>query len=113
MRRIGFDLLPQLSHEHPEVFRLVHRVRAPDRFQDDAVRQHAPRIAHQQREQLEFLRRESNFLVAAQHAAAVVIDREIAEQGRIWAENCAGGGAQFSIVVPAESRPTAPAEQTA
>ena len=37
----------------------------------------------------------------------------IAEQGRIWAENCAGGGAQFSIVVPAESRPTAPAEQTA
>ena len=43
------------------------------------MRQHAPRIAHQQREQLEFLRRESNFLVAAQHAAAVVIDREIAE----------------------------------
>ena len=34
-----------------------------------------------------------------------------AEQGRIWAENCAGGGAQFSILVPAESR--AATEQTA
>ena len=27
-----------------------------------------------------------------------------AEQGRIWAENCAGGGAQFTIEVPAEVR---------
>jgi two-component system sensor histidine kinase KdpD len=28
-----------------------------------------------------------------------------AERGRIWAENCPDGGAQFSIVVPAESKP--------
>lgn len=27
-----------------------------------------------------------------------------AEHGRIWAENCPGGGARFTIVVPAESR---------
>ncbi len=27
-----------------------------------------------------------------------------AERGRIWAENCADGGAQFTIVVPAESK---------
>jgi two-component system, OmpR family, sensor histidine kinase KdpD len=27
-----------------------------------------------------------------------------AEQGRIWAENCPDGGAQFTIVVPAETR---------
>jgi two-component system, OmpR family, sensor histidine kinase KdpD len=33
-----------------------------------------------------------------------------AEQGRIWAENRPDGGAQFSIVVPAEVQP-APAEQ--
>jgi K+-sensing histidine kinase KdpD len=37
----------------------------------------------------------------------------MAEEGRIWAENCANGGAQFSIVVPADSRPAAAAEQTA
>ncbi|MFA5909114.1 MAG: DUF4118 domain-containing protein [Vicinamibacterales bacterium] len=28
-----------------------------------------------------------------------------AEQGRIWGENCADGGAQFTMVVPAEARP--------
>ena len=33
-----------------------------------------------------------------------------AEQGRIWAENRPGGGAEFSIVVPAERQP-APVEQ--
>jgi len=32
-----------------------------------------------------------------------------AERGRIWAENCPDGGAQFSIVVPAESKPVAAA----
>jgi len=30
-----------------------------------------------------------------------------AERGRVWAENRAGGGAQFSMLVPAESRPAA------
>jgi len=34
-----------------------------------------------------------------------------AEQGRIWAENCASGGAQFTIVVPAESKTATPVEQ--
>lgn len=32
-----------------------------------------------------------------------------AEGGRIWAENCADGGAQFTIVVPAETRAAAAA----
>ena len=27
-----------------------------------------------------------------------------AEHGRIWGENCADGGAQFTIVVPAEAK---------
>ena len=27
-----------------------------------------------------------------------------AEGGRIWAENCADGGAEFTIAVPAESK---------
>jgi two-component system sensor histidine kinase KdpD len=33
-----------------------------------------------------------------------------AEGGRIWAENLASGGAQFSIVVPAETQPAMAAE---
>jgi signal transduction histidine kinase len=27
-----------------------------------------------------------------------------AEHGRIWGENAAGGGAQFTLVVPAEAK---------
>jgi len=34
-----------------------------------------------------------------------------AEQGRVWAENCPDGGAQFTIVVPAESRAATPSSQ--
>jgi two-component system, OmpR family, sensor histidine kinase KdpD len=35
-----------------------------------------------------------------------------AEHGRIWAENRPAGGAQFSIVIPAETHAAIPAEQT-
>ena len=34
-----------------------------------------------------------------------------AERGRIWAENCPDGGAQFTIVVPADSKPATLASQ--
>jgi two-component system, OmpR family, sensor histidine kinase KdpD len=34
-----------------------------------------------------------------------------AEHGRIWAENCSDGGAQFTIVVPAESKAATAADQ--
>jgi len=27
------------------------------------------------------------------------------ERGRVWAENCAGGGARFTIAVPVEQKP--------
>jgi two-component system sensor histidine kinase KdpD len=36
-----------------------------------------------------------------------------AEQGRVWVENCAGGGARFTIAVPAETKPASPVGQTA
>jgi two-component system sensor histidine kinase KdpD len=36
-----------------------------------------------------------------------------AEHGRVWAENCADGGARFTIAVPAETKPAAPVGQTA
>jgi K+-sensing histidine kinase KdpD len=34
-----------------------------------------------------------------------------AQHGRIWAENCADDGAQFTIAVPAERKPTAHLDQ--
>jgi K+-sensing histidine kinase KdpD len=37
----------------------------------------------------------------------------VAERGRIWAENCPDGGAQFTIAVPAASQPSVPADQRA
>ena len=37
----------------------------------------------------------------------------IAERGRIWAENCADGGARFTIAVPAESKAPMLADQHA
>jgi signal transduction histidine kinase len=33
-----------------------------------------------------------------------------AEHGRLWAENCSDGGAQFTIVVPAETKAATPAD---
>ena len=36
-----------------------------------------------------------------------------AEEGRIWAENCADGGARFSIAIPAQRRASDPVEQSA
>src|SRR6185295_18408855 len=36
VRRIRLDFLPQLRDQHPEVFRLADRVRAPDLAQDSA-----------------------------------------------------------------------------
>ncbi len=34
------------------------------------------------------------------------------EQGRVWAENCPDGGAQFTIAVPAPVKESAPARLT-
>jgi signal transduction histidine kinase len=34
-----------------------------------------------------------------------------AENGRVWAENAAGGGSEFFIFVPSESRPSSPAPE--
>jgi K+-sensing histidine kinase KdpD len=33
--------------------------------------------------------------------------------GRVWAENCADGGARFTIAIPADTRPPQPPEDAA
>ena len=35
-----------------------------------------------------------------------------AEHGRVWAENCAEGGARFTIAVPAKMKPPHPGDET-
>ena len=76
MRGIDLDLPSKLAHQYPEVLRLIHRIRPPDRFQDRSVREHAIVVPRKQRQQVEFLRRQSNFLVGSNKATPVVIDCE-------------------------------------
>src|SRR5712664_1697197 len=54
-------------------------MRTPDRGQDRAVREHAVRTASQVRKQLELLRREPDFPRTAPYAAAIEVDRNLAE----------------------------------
>src|SRR5207248_9807537 len=60
--RVWLDLLAQLSHQDPQVFRLVHGVRSPDRLQDDTMRQDTVGIMSEQGEQLEFLWRQPDLI---------------------------------------------------
>ena len=60
--RVRLDLLPQLRDQRPQVLRLLDGVGPPHRLEDGAMRQHAIVIAGQQRQQLEFLRRQPDLV---------------------------------------------------
>ena len=75
--RIGFDLLAELGHQRPQMFRLFNRVRSPDRLQDRAMGQHAVVIPGQQRQELEFLGRQPDLRLIPEDAAPVVVDRQV------------------------------------
>src|SRR2546426_145895 len=77
MGRVGLDLLSQLCHQHPQMFRLVDRIRPPHGFQDCAMREYSIRTARQEREQLEFLGRKTNFVVSSHDTVPVVIDGQV------------------------------------
>ena len=96
-------LLAELRHERPQMFGLLHGVRAPDGLEDRAMRQDAVGISRQQRQQLELLRRQANLLAGAHDAAAVVVDREIA--GRICPD------ASTVRAVPSAQRDANPRQQ--
>ena len=78
IRGIGLDLASELRHQRPEVLRLLDGIGAPDRLEDRPVRQHAVMVAHEQREKVQFLRRQANLLLPAQDTSTVVVDRQIA-----------------------------------
>jgi len=73
-----------------------------------AVRDHGPGIAVADLPRLfdRFHRGEATRAHASGTGMGLAIARGLlaAEHGRIWGENCAGGGALFTIVVPAESK---------
>ena len=75
--RIGLDLLPELSDEHPQVLRLIDGVAAPDGLQDGAMGEHAVGVPRQERKQLELFRCEPNLFAAPHDASPVVVNRQI------------------------------------
>src|SRR6266705_2550614 len=79
LRRIGLDLLAELSDEHPEVLGLVHDVRTPNGLEYRPMRQHPITVLRKKREQLEFLRRQTNLVVASDGPPAAVVDRHVAD----------------------------------
>ena len=76
MRGIGFDLLAKLPHQHPQVLGLVDGVRAPDGLQDRAMGQHAIRVAREKRQQIKFLRRQADLFVASDDTPPIVVPAE-------------------------------------
>ena len=69
--RVWFDLLSKLSHQDTKMFRLFVAVRTPDRFQNRSMGQNPTGMRDEQRQQLEFLRGESDFEFTATHAVPV------------------------------------------
>jgi hypothetical protein len=81
VRRVGLELLPQLPDQHPKMLGLIDGLRAPDRFEDRAMRQDAPGVPRQQRHEIELFRREAD-----------LVDDEIAhlEPARSWLAGAEG-----------------------
>ena len=61
LRRV--DLLPQLSHQHSQMFRLLQAVRSPDGKQQGAMRDHTAGAPGQVEQKLEFLGRKPDFAI--------------------------------------------------
>ena len=80
--RIGFELLPQLAHQNPEMLVLRLAGSAPDPLRKHLVREHAPTVCREQAEQTEFPGREPDLDIASIQPALVEIDDEIAPPDR-------------------------------
>src|SRR5690348_6632140 len=66
-RRVALELVPELPHVHAEIVGLLggRRIRAPDRLEELAVRQHPSLVPDQLREQPVLGRRQWHLLAAA------------------------------------------------
>lgn len=101
-------LLENAAHYAPRGSTIEIRARAADEGLTIEVRDHGPGIAPADLAGLfdRFYRGQAAAVRASGTGMGLWIARGLlaAEQGRVWAENCADGGARFTIVVPAEIR---------
>ena len=82
-RRVRLDLLAQRADQHAQVLRLIDRVRAPDGLEDGAVGQHPAGMLRQERQQLEFLRRQPHFFAVPEHPESLAVDDQVAAHDRL------------------------------
>ena len=78
MRGISFNFSPKLTDQDAEVLLLSGAVAAPDALENRAVGEHPAGVRSENREQLEFLGRQTNLEVAAVDSTAIEVDHEVA-----------------------------------
>src|SRR5215211_3482627 len=78
----GFQLPPQVGHEHLDRVRDRERVVAPDLVEQLLARDHQPLVSHQVLEQLELALRELHTALAPVHLVRVGVQREVADPQR-------------------------------
>src|SRR5215207_5196961 len=78
----GFQLPPQVGHEHLDRVRDRERVVAPDLVEQLLTRDHEPLVAHQVLEQLELALGQLDRALAAMHLVRVGVEREVADAQR-------------------------------
>src|ERR671923_2083857 len=75
----GFQLPPEIGHEHLDGVRDRERVVAPDLVEQLLARDHQPLVAHQVLEQLELALREVDLPVPTCDLVGVRVEREVAD----------------------------------
>src|SRR5215203_6783539 len=78
----GFQLPPQVGHEHLDRVRDRERVVAPDLVEQLLARDHEPLVAHQVLEQLELALREVDRAIAAGDLVGVGVEHQVADPQR-------------------------------
>src|SRR5215207_7082647 len=78
----GFQLPPEVGHEHLDRVRDRERAVAPHLVEQLLARDHQPLVAHQVLEQLELALRQLDLALAAAHLVRVRVQREVADAQR-------------------------------
>src|SRR5215217_6799000 len=78
----GFQLPPEVRHEHLDRVRDGERVVAPHLVEQLLARDHQPLVAHQVLEQLELALGQLDLPLAAAHLVGVRVEREVADLQR-------------------------------
>src|SRR5258708_28518743 len=82
-RGVGFEFFAEIAHEDAQIFRLLGAAAAPDRREDNAMREHLSAVQKEELKKLEFLRCEMYRTPANLHLALLRVDSEISGFVRI------------------------------